>query len=42
MTDEAWRSSCREVDAQMQKLSEAFLTQALGLIGLDPSAAGFR
>lgn len=39
---ESWQATCREVDQQMERLSEAFLRHALGLIGLDPSAAGFR
>jgi phosphoglucomutase/phosphomannomutase len=39
-TPEAWRRTCREVDDLIRRLSEAFVRQALALIGLDPSAAG--
>ncbi len=41
-TAEAWQSTCREVDELAKRLGEAFLRQALALIGLDPSAAGAR
>lgn len=41
-TAEDWRATCREVDELAKRLGEAFLRQALALIGLDPSAAGAR
>jgi len=39
---ERWRQACREVDELAKRLGEAFVRQALALIGLDPSAAGAR
>jgi phosphoglucomutase/phosphomannomutase len=41
-TADAWQRTCREVDERLKHLSEAFVRQALALIGLDPSAAGVR
>jgi phosphoglucomutase len=37
-----WRQTCHEVDELAKRLGEAFVRQALALIGLDPSAAGAR
>ena len=39
---ERWRKTCQEVDDVAKRLGEAFVRQALALIGLDPSAAGAR
>ena len=39
---EEWRRTCREVDERAKRLGDAFVRQALALIGLDPSAAGAR
>jgi phosphoglucomutase len=39
---ERWRRVCQEVDELAKRLGEAFVRQALALIGLDPSAAGAR
>jgi phosphoglucomutase/phosphomannomutase len=39
---EKWQATCREVDALLGRLREAFVRQALARIGLDPSAAGLR
>ena len=40
--DDVWQATCRDVDGQMRNITEAFVRHALGLIGLDPSAAGVR
>jgi phosphoglucomutase len=40
--DDVWQATCRDVDGQMRHITEAFVRHALGLIGLDPSAAGVR
>ncbi len=40
MPEDVWQAIRRDVDGLMRNLSEAFVRQALGLIGLDPSAAG--
>jgi phosphoglucomutase/phosphomannomutase len=37
---EEWQRVCREVDELLPKLSADFLRKALGLIGMDPAAAG--
>jgi phosphoglucomutase len=37
-----WREACQHVDELAKRLGEAFVRQALALIGLDPSAAGAR
>jgi phosphoglucomutase/phosphomannomutase len=37
---EAWQKTCRAVDEEIQRLTDAFVRQALALIGLDPAAAG--
>jgi len=37
-----WRQVCQDVDELAKRLGEAFVRQALALIGLDPSAAGAR
>jgi phosphoglucomutase len=39
---EKWRKACQDVDELAKRLGEAFVRQALALIGLDPSAAGAR
>lgn len=41
-TAEEWQRTCREIDELSRRLSEAFVRQALALIGLDPTAAGIR
>jgi len=42
MPEDVWQAICRDVDGLMRNLSEAFVRHALGLIGLDSSAAGLR
>ncbi len=39
---EKWRRVCQDVDETAKRLGDAFVRQALALIGLDPSAAGAR
>jgi phosphoglucomutase/phosphomannomutase len=39
---EEWRRICRGVDELVGRLADDFVRQALGRIGLDPSAAGAR
>lgn len=38
--EETWQAKCRAADALLARLSDDFLRQVLGLIGLDPSAVG--
>jgi phosphoglucomutase len=40
--DDVWQATCRDVDGMMRNITEAFVRQALGGIGLDPSAAAIR
>jgi phosphoglucomutase len=37
---EAWQRTCREVDEEIKRLTDAFVRQTLALIGLDPASAG--
>ena len=41
-TAEFWKATCAEVDEQAKRIADDFVRQTLGLIGLDPSAAGVK